>query len=238
MQFLKYLPPRGSDLYWKSQLLIEVLKASAAWLTLQWVCLFFSPVKGTSQEVTVLKSQVSSAKSSSLVYSSDTQVPKSDPSFQQHADTTQTTFRPFTQQQHTHPPLKDRKWASEPQAAALKHEEEKQQAPNASHVHAAPAPPGEPAAQRWGRVGSGRYFMAGARRASCGGHTPSAGRVAGQQDPASLEPQPHPETRGKAVLLSGPQAEAFLLALLFLSFFSFFLPWCWGQTCASLITGE
>lgn len=94
-----------------------------------------------------------------------------------------------------------------------------------------------------GPVGSGRYFMARAPGVLRRPHT-ICRESGGGQDPASLEPSPHPETRGKAVLLSGPQAEAFLLLeRLFLSF-SFFLlftlvlgldvrvPYHWGMTGA------
>lgn len=71
------------------------------------------------------------------------------------------------------------------------------------------------AALAWGpRSGSGaassRYFMARARRrASRGGRTPSACESSELDEARGLDPQPHAEARGKAVLLSGPQAEAF-----------------------------
>ncbi|XP_046523768.1 uncharacterized protein LOC124242645 [Equus quagga] len=67
------------------------------------------------------------------------------------------------------------------------------------------------AALGWGRrSGSGRYFMAGARRASCGGHTPSACDSSELDEARCLDHERQAETRGKAVLLSGRQAEAFL----------------------------
>lgn len=58
--------------------------------------------------------------------------------------------------------------------------------------------------------------MTGARRASSGGHTPSACE-SGELDAARcLDHQPQAETREKAVLLSGPHTEDFLpSALLF-----------------------
>lgn len=56
-----------------------------------------------------------------------------------------------------------------------------------------------------------RYFMARARRASCGGHTPSAGD---SREPAGARVRVtsfrHKPVSGR-LLLSGPQAEAFLL---------------------------
>lgn len=52
--------------------------------------------------------------------------------------------------------------------------------------------------------------MAGARRASCGGHTPSACESSELDEARCLDHERQAETRGKAVLLSGRQAEAFL----------------------------
>jgi len=66
----------------------------------------------------------------------------------------------------------------------------------------------------WGRrsgsgAASSRYFMARARRASCGGHTPSACESGELDEARCLDHQPQAETRAKAVLLSSSQAEAF-----------------------------
>lgn len=52
--------------------------------------------------------------------------------------------------------------------------------------------------------------MARAPRASCGGHTPSACKSGELDEAPGLDHQPQAETREKAVLWSGPQAEAFL----------------------------
>lgn len=52
--------------------------------------------------------------------------------------------------------------------------------------------------------------MAGARRASSGGHTPPARESRELDEAMCLDQEPQAETRGKEVLLSGPQAEALL----------------------------
>lgn len=71
------------------------------------------------------------------------------------------------------------------------------------------------AARGWGRrwgsgAASNRYFMARARRASCGGHTPSARESSELASARRLGHERRAESRGQAGLLSGPQAEAFL----------------------------
>lgn len=59
--------------------------------------------------------------------------------------------------------------------------------------------------------------MAGARRASCGGHTPSACESGEPDEARGLAHQLQADTREQAVLLSGSQAEAFLLPELLLA---------------------
>lgn len=59
--------------------------------------------------------------------------------------------------------------------------------------------------------------MAGARRASCGGHTPSACESREPGEARGLGHQLQADTREQAGLLSGPQAEAFLLPELLLA---------------------
>lgn len=59
--------------------------------------------------------------------------------------------------------------------------------------------------------------MAGARRASCGGHTPSACESGEPAEARGLGHQLQADTREQAVLLSGPPAEAFLLLELLLA---------------------
>lgn len=84
-----------------------------------------------------------------------------------------------------------------------------------------------PAGERATRRGPGqrRYFMA-RRGRGAGARGPAAAAPPAGRTARCPGPQPHAEIPGKAVvLLSGPQAEAFLLGellFLFLSFFFFF----------------